>query len=119
MRSEQIHIGLTLRVIRDRWDVPAGTFARVEAVSQAGVPPLWCFRCEWLFMDGRLRRSTRSLNLFEEDLADFEPFTGPLPVPPSPQKPGRMKARKWTTSSEQLGLPFSDPEAYYIGRYKD
>ena len=24
MRSEQIHIGLTLRVIRDRWDVPLG-----------------------------------------------------------------------------------------------
>jgi len=50
-----------------------------------GVPPVWCFRCEWLFMDERLSRSARSLNLFEEDLADFEPFTGPLSFVPAPQ----------------------------------
>jgi hypothetical protein len=80
-----VKTGLVLRFMRKRWDVPAGTFARVEEVSQAGVPPVWCFRCECLFMDGLVRRSTSSLNLFEKDLADFEPFTGLLPVSPAPQ----------------------------------
>jgi hypothetical protein len=33
MRSEQVQIGLTLRVTRNRWDVPAGTLATVESVG--------------------------------------------------------------------------------------
>jgi|SoiMethySBSTD1v2_1073268.scaffolds.fasta_scaffold1234475_1 hypothetical protein len=52
MAQTDVKAGILLRAIRDRWDVPAGTFARVEEVSQAGVPPVWCFHCEWLFMDG-------------------------------------------------------------------
>ena len=106
MRRDEIRIGTILRVTRKRWDVPAGTFARVEEVDQAGVPPSWCFRCECLFMDGLVRRSTSSLNLFEEDLVDFEPFTGPIPIPPAPQSK-RSRGILPKIPSPQLSLPYT------------
>jgi hypothetical protein len=106
MRQADVKIGGVLRVIGNRWDVPMGTFARVKEVSHAGVQPLWCFRCEWVLMNGQLRRNSRSLNLFEEDLADFEPFTGPLAPPPAPQR-RRWKGILPTIPSPQLALPYT------------
>jgi hypothetical protein len=116
MTRDEIRSGTILRVTRKRWDVPAGTFARVEEVSEAGVPPLWCFHCEWLFMDGLVRRSTSSLNLFEKDLADFEIFTGLLPVPPAPRS-RRSRGILPKVPSAQLALPYTDND--YISERLD
>ena len=85
MNKSDIHVGAYVRVITDRWDAPAGTVARVESVGQAGVLADWCFTVEWLnrpyhYDYGRHRHT--SLNLFEEDLQDFEVHTGPIVQPP-------------------------------------
>jgi hypothetical protein len=91
--------------------VAAGTLARVQSVSQAGVPSRWCFACEWLPSEGiPAPRTTGSLNLFEGDLEDFEAFTGPLPSSPCSQKPRRAKDRMAHTPSPQLTLPYADNE---------
>ena len=44
MTMKETKLGTLLRVIRNRRDVTAGTFARVDEVSQAGVPSLCRFR---------------------------------------------------------------------------
>jgi hypothetical protein len=110
MRREEIQVGLQLRIIRQRWDVPIGTLAKVQHVGQAGVPPLWCFTCEWLFTDGRPSpRGSWSLNLFEEDLPDFEPYAGQFSVE-LPQKNRKSQLMPTARYRDQLCLPFMDHE---------
>ena len=47
MTRGQVHIGLIVRVIRDRWDVPAGTLAEVDSVGHTGQFGEWCFTVRW------------------------------------------------------------------------
>jgi len=108
MNKSDIHVGAYLRVITDRWDAPAGTVARVESVGHAGVLQGWCFTVEWLnrpyhYDYGRHRHT--SLNLFEEDLQDFEVHTGPIVQPPD-RNPRRRRAMIPRTTAEQLCLPY-------------
>jgi hypothetical protein len=88
MRREEIHIGLIVRVTRDRWDVPAGTYAMVDTVGHAGRFGEWCFTVRWRFapQSKRAKRRDYSLNLLEADLADFEVFHDPLPRIAPPQR---------------------------------
>ena len=81
MTKEDIRVGVTLRVVRARWESVAGTLAVVESLGAVGVPSEWCFTVRWHRPPphkNALHRDT-SLNLFESDLADFELFRGPPP----------------------------------------
>ena len=82
MNKSDVQVGACVRVITDRWDAPAGTVARVESVGHAGVLQGWCFTVEWLNRSDQYGRRHTSLNLFEEDLQDFEVHTGPIVQPP-------------------------------------
>ena len=43
MTREQVRVGVAIRVMRDRWDVTAGTLARVDT----GEFGEWCFTVRW------------------------------------------------------------------------
>ena len=47
MNKSDVHVGAYVRAITGRWEAPAGTVARVESVSHAGVLQGWCFTVEW------------------------------------------------------------------------
>ena len=87
MNKSDVQVGARVRVITDRWDAPAGTVARVESVRRAGVLP-GCFTVKWLNRSDQYGRRHTSLNLFDEDLQDFEVHTGPIVQPP-----GRISKR--------------------------
>ena len=89
----------------DRWDAPAGTVARVESVGHAGVLQGWCFTVEWLNRaDHYGRHRHTSLNLFEEDLQDFE--VPSRPIVPSPDRIPSRRAMIPRATAEQLCLPY-------------
>lgn len=72
MNRRDLKPGVKLLVITDRWDAPVGTLAEVESLGYVGtLPRTWYFRVWWL-----IREPTRwgkiSVNLFLEDLNDFE-----------------------------------------------
>ncbi len=82
MTKSDVQVGACVRVIIDRWDAPVGTLARVESIGHVGGTQDWCFTVEWLNRtDQRNRHRHTSLNLFDQDLSDFEVYTGPI-VPP-------------------------------------
>ncbi|GKS58527.1 hypothetical protein YTPLAS18_20540 [Nitrospira sp.] len=64
----------------------------------------WCFTLEWLNRDTPKRRPY-SLNLFEEDLAHFEVFEGPIPTSPSFVRQRRVTAAR-KERPLQIPLPF-------------
>jgi len=106
MNKSDVHVGAYVRAITGRWEAPAGTVARVESVSHAGVLQGWCFTVEWLNRpDHYGRHRHTSLNLFDEDLQDFEVHTGPI-VPPPDRNSRRRRAMIRRTTAEQLCLPY-------------
>jgi hypothetical protein len=75
MKRTDLKVGVTLRVVNERWDASRGTLAQVEEVGYVRTQPrTWYFRVRWL-----IREPTRwgkiSGNLFAEDLADFEVYS--------------------------------------------
>jgi hypothetical protein len=77
MRQTQVKVGVTLKVVNDRWDASPGTLAHVESTGYLGPSPrTWYFRVRWL-----IPKATRwgkiSTNLFVEDLGDFELYEKP------------------------------------------
>ena len=90
MNEDVITVGVLIRVMKDRWDAPTGTIARVETVGQAGVPAAWCFTVEWLTRSAHYGENRYSLNLFEEDLQDI---LRSIPAP---------------SSSHPIGIPNDD-----------
>ena len=106
LSPDQIVVGMLLRVIPKRWDAPAGTVVRVDSVGQAGVSQGWCFTVEWLNRPDQYGRHRHtSLNLFEEDLQDFEVHTGAIVQPPG-RIPKRRRAMIPQSTAEQLCLPY-------------
>lgn len=93
-----------MRLTVDRWDLPAGTLLRVETVRSTADP--WRFTVA-LLMPGSVLPRPYGLNFFEEDLAQFEPFDGPIPRPAPYERPSRGSARR-KERSPQLFLPFAD-----------
>ena len=82
MTKDQTHVGTTIRVVASRYDAPVRTIARIEHIGTVGVGQVWCFTVRWLNRERSARsKSDTSLNLFEEDLADFDVYTGPIEVP--------------------------------------
>ena len=115
MRREDIHIGVVLRVTRDRWDATAGTLAKVDTVRQHSRFVEWCFTVRWHRPPPTKRALHRdgSLNLFENDLADFEIFPGPLPeIHYGPQRRGRGIIP--VIPSPQLALPYISTEDDFV-----
>jgi hypothetical protein len=108
MTKPQVETGVLLRVIKDRWDVPAGTLAEVNSVRQERGMEGWCFTVRWHRVPPKKRATHRdhSINLFEQDLADFEVFSGPLPPIPLPQRRGADVIMSGTPSP-QLDLPYT------------
>ena len=82
LTRDQITVGVTLRVIRDRIDRPAGTFARVTATGIFDIEGDWWFTVEWLTVVPK--QSKDSLRLGLKDLTAFELVTGPVEIPPIP-----------------------------------
>lgn len=106
LHKDELQVGQLLCVRINRWDAPAGTLARVDTVGSTA--DLWCFTVVWLTRAFPVRRSSRrssSLNLFEEDLASFEVFEGPVPSPPLYVRPRRASATR-RERPLQLALPF-------------
>ena len=74
VRKEEMIKGRYLRTLSDAWSVPAGTLARVETVGRTWQGE-FVFTVRWLnWRIGTKSRpvSDRSLNLWEQDLAQFE-----------------------------------------------
>jgi hypothetical protein len=106
MIKSDIQIGLSVRVVTNRWDAPTGTVARVTSVGQAGVHSAWCCNVEWLNRPAHYEGNRHSgLNLFEEDIQDFEIHTGPIVQPPD-RNPRRRRAMIPQSTTEQLCLPY-------------
>ena len=105
MTRDQVQVGQRVQVVASRWDVPIGTLARIDTVGSTA--DRWCFTVEWLTRASPLRRSY-SLNLFEEDLACFQVFEGPVPAPTSFERPRRASAAARKDRPPQLLLPFAD-----------
>ena len=87
MQRRQIRSGLTLRVVKDRWETSPGTLAEVEHIGYIGTPRTWYFRVRWL-TEVATRWGKISTNLFEEDLDDFEIS------PPNPKKKAGRKDQR-------------------------
>lgn len=74
VRKEEMIKGRYLRTLSNAWSVPAGTLARVETVGRTWQGE-FVFTVRWL--NWRIKTqsrpvSDRSLNLWEQDLAQFE-----------------------------------------------
>ena len=74
MKRKDLKLGVKLRVVNDRWDASPGTLAQVENVGHVGTSPrTWYFKVRWLIPEST-RWGKISINLFTEDLADFEVY---------------------------------------------
>jgi hypothetical protein len=103
MTKDEVRVGAKVRVTVALWDAPVGTIGRVEAVGQT--LNQWFFRVEWLNIPPRCRRPF-SLNLFEEDLPQFELFTGEVPLSPLPFKKRSRFSNAQREKPLQLTLPY-------------
>ena|SRR5215208_5834651 len=109
MRREDVQKGLSVRLLGNYLDVPAGTLATVETVGV--LDRTWGFTVRWrnlLSTPQRKHRYQCSLNLWESDLDLFEPVTENELVIELTPEPSRSvhKVFKSVAPRLQLNLPF-------------